>query len=103
MAIINSALNCPKCDSVILKQSDGSTVTYDIAHQGEYVRHALMKLQELMDELLMSPTGNLRLIVGNGLIKNEVNYFLADMQFRNDIRGFAQDGKNSGAIMVRLK
>ena len=103
MTISIAELYCPKCDAVISKQSDGTTVTYDIAHQGEYVRHARMKLQEVMDELRSSPTGNLRLIVGNGLIKEEVYHFLADLEFRKEILDFKQDGRNKGSILVRLK
>ncbi|MFT5210122.1 MAG: broad specificity phosphatase PhoE [Flavobacterium sp.] len=103
MALAGSVPNCPKCDAVISKQSNGQTVTYDIAHQGERVRDALIKLQDLLDALRASPTGNLRVIVGHGLIKEEVNHTLATMLFRKDIIGFSQDGRNTGAFIVRLK
>ena len=78
-------------------------MTYDIAHHGERVRDALMKLQDLVDELRASPTGNLRLIVGHGLIKEEVQHTLATMLFRKDILDFSQDGRNTGAFIIRLK
>ena len=103
MATFHGQKECPKCDEILSAQSDGSTLTFDIAHQGERVGEAVLKLENILVELQSGNTTYLRLIVGSGLIRDEVNTILGTLLHRKEILGFDQDGRNSGAIVVHLK
>ena len=103
MAIMMDEQFCPKCDSEIRLQSDGSVLTQDIAHQGERVSEAVAKLDELMRDGYAGRTAKLRLIVGSGLIREEINIVLGGYLFRKEIIAFAQEGRNQGAIIVTLR
>jgi len=103
MATFPDQKRCLKCDDMLGSQSDGSTVTVDIAHQGERVRDAVLKLENLLVELQSDNTSYLRLIVGSGLIRDEITYTLDTLLHRKEILSFDQDGRNSGAILVHLK
>ncbi len=94
---------CPKCDNALDRQHDGSTITVDIAHQGERVREALHKMHEEIERARKGVALHLRFIVGSGLIRDEVMLALRDAQFRGDIQDFDAEGTNRGAILVRLK
>ncbi|MEQ8407540.1 MAG: hypothetical protein RKH07_04615 [Gammaproteobacteria bacterium] len=95
--------HCPKCDNALDVQHDGSTITVDIAHQGERVHEALEKMQHEIDAARAGVAMNLRLVVGSGLIRNEVLLALRDSEFRGDIKSFAAEPHNAGAVLVRLK
>lgn len=103
METFHDQKQCLKCDDILGSQSDGSTLTYDIAHQGERVREAVLKLENLMAELQSGNTSYLRLIVGSGLIRDEISYTLGTLLHRKEILSFEPDGRNSGAILIHLK
>ena len=94
---------CPKCDNALSLQHDGSTITVDIAHQGERVSEALGKMQSEIDLVRKGAAMNIRLVVGSGLIRAEVLLVLRDLQFRGDIKSFEPESYNAGAVLVRLK
>lgn len=94
---------CPKCDNDLARQHDGSTVTVDIAHSGETVREALQKLESELNYTRKTTAKNIRLVVGSGLIRNEVLLTLGDMKFRGDVKDFDLESANAGAILVALK
>src|SRR5690554_3654867 len=66
------ALVCPKCDGRLFRQSDGSVLTRDIAHGGETVVEALAKLDDSLEQAWRGYCRALRVIVGGGLIREEV-------------------------------
>lgn len=94
---------CPKCDNDLGQQHDGSTVTVDIAHSGETVREALQKMQNEVGFARTGSAKNIRLVVGSGLIRNEVLLTLGDMKFRGDVKEFDLESPNVGAVLVTLK
>ena len=94
---------CPKCDNALNLQHDGSTVTVDIAHHGERVSEALQKMQSEIDLARKGAAKCIRLVVGSGLIRDEVLLVLRDLRFRDDIIGFEPESFNAGAVIVRLK
>ena len=94
---------CPKCDNRIDLQTDGSTITVDIAHQGERVNDALRKLAKELKTARQGVALYLRVVVGSGVIRDEVMSALLDYEARKIISDFYLDSRNSGAIMVRLK
>ena len=103
MSVSETMRYCPKCDNALNMQHDGSTVTVDIAHQGERVSEALQKMQSEIDLARKGVAKCIRLVVGSGLIRDEVLLELRDLSFRGDILGFEPESFNAGAVMVRLK
>lgn len=103
MSVDETMSHCPKCDNALDLQHDGSTITVDIAHHGERVSEALSKMQVEIDLAKQGVAMNLRLIVGSGLIREEVLLALRDSEFRGDIISFKAEPHNTGAVLVRLK
>lgn len=103
MSVSDSMLSCPKCDNPLNLQHDGSTITVDIAHQGERVSEALQKMQSEIELAGKGVAMNIRLIVGSGLIRDEVVLALRDLKFRGDIKDFEAEPFNAGALLVKLK
>lgn len=103
MTVDNSSSHCPKCDNALDAQHDGSTITVDIAHQGERVHEALEKMQHEIDQARHGVAKRLRLIVGSGRIRDEVLLSLRDLEFRGDIKDFEAEPFNAGSVLVTLK
>ena len=103
MSVSETMRNCPKCDNPLNLQHDGSTITVDIAHQGERVSEALQKMQSEIDLARKGVAMSIRLVVGSGLIRNEVMLILRDLKFRGDVMDFEPESCNAGAVLVRLK
>lgn len=97
------ACPCPKCDSELLAQDDGSTLTEDIAHQGETVAQALAKLERVLDAALAGYCRDVRLVVGGGSIRDEVIGHLRFLEAEGLIRSFREEGRNRGAVVVRVR
>jgi hypothetical protein len=103
MAVDDSCSHCPKCDNALDCQHDGSTISVDIAHQGERVHEALEKMQHEIQQARRGVAKRLRLIVGSGRIRDEVMLSLRDLEFRGDIRDFEPEPFNAGSVLVTLK
>ena len=94
---------CPKCDSDLRKQTDGSAHTIDIAHHRETAAEAVGKLQAAIRDHRTSLTRTLRVIVGQGLIREAAAAALTSLRAERAIRSWAFEKGNPGAIVVRLK
>ena len=103
MSVSETMRYCPKCDNALNLQHDGSTVTVDIAHQGERVSEALQKMQSEIDLARKGVAKCIRLVVGSGLIRDEVLLVLRDLRFRGDIIDFESESFNAGTVLVMLK
>lgn len=114
MSTLNECLNCgmlmdarqrhcPKCDNRLDLQTDGTTRTVDVAHQGERVSDALRKMRAEIRETKLGLAKYLRLVVGSGVIREEVMNTLGDLLFQKQIIDYHLDDKNSGVILVQLK
>jgi predicted RNA-binding Zn-ribbon protein involved in translation (DUF1610 family) len=99
----HSAQYCPKCDSDLFSQTDGSCLTKDIAHQHETVSQAMDKMHELLNQAYAGCFEKLRLVVGNGLIKDEVLGQLYFLKEKGHILSYVEADKNYGAIIVRIR
>ena len=97
------SLYWPKCDNRLDKQTDGSTVTIDIAHQGEKVWEALRKLDLEVHTVKNGIAANLRVIVGSGAIRDAALARLMDYEIRKVIIAHEIASDNAGAIIVHLK
>ena len=103
MSVSGAMQYCPKCDNALNLQHDGSTVTVDIAHHGERVSEALQKMQSEIDLARKGVAKCIRLVVGSGLIRDEVLLVLRDLRFRGDIISFESESFNAGTVLVMLK
>ncbi len=103
MLVHDGVRRCPKCDNPLDRQTDGSTVTIDIAHQGERVHEALRELETAIKETRRGMAKNLRVIIGSGAIRDAVIARVADYERRQVIISHQLEGNNAGAIIVRLK
>ena len=103
MLVSDRETHCPKCDNRLDRQTDGSTITVDIAHHGERVHDALRKMDAAVNDAKSGVARYLRLVVGSGIIREEVLMELREMEHRKVIVKFHLDGKNSGAYIAQLK
>jgi hypothetical protein len=94
--------HCPKCDNNLRSQTDGSTLTVDIAHHGEHVSDALRKLDAAIAEGRQGVAAKLRIIVGGGLIRDAVIVELGTHKHRGDIRRYEIERGNPGSVLVHL-
>jgi|TARA_B110000116_G_C16635398_1_gene490333 triosephosphate isomerase len=95
--------DCPKCDAVLGKQTDGSTQTIDIGHDHETVNDAVEKLRMAVNQHRKGTTQKLRVVVGGGVIREKIVTTLNQMRARGRIKSYQFEKGNSGAYMVRLK
>lgn len=96
-------LRCPKCDASVYLQHDGSFLTRDIAHGRETVPRALEKLDALLLEAWRGYWKGVRVIVGGGLIREQVLAQLGYYRGRGTVRDYREDSPNRGAIVAVLK
>ena len=94
---------CPKCDGDLLAQSDGSILTEDIAHGRETVAFAMEKMDRVLEEAHAGYSRGARLIIGGGLIREEVLGELEYLRREGRILAYGEDGGNRGAVLVQIR
>jgi len=99
----DSARRCPKCDAWLRAQTDGSSATIDVAHRRETVAQALGKLRTAIRRHRAGLTRSLRVVVGQGLIRDAVAAELAAQKTSRTIVSWAFEKGNPGSVIVRLK
>ena len=103
MRIDSGTRRCPKCDNHLDEQTDGSTVTVDIAHNGERVHEALRKMHDQVEAENRGVAQYIRLVVGSGLIREEAMMSLGTLERQGVIVHQEIEPGNRGAILVKLK
>jgi hypothetical protein len=96
-------LTCPKCDQNLYLQHDGSCLTRDIAHHHETIVRALEKLDRLLLDGWKGYGRTVKIIVGGGLIREQVLGQLHYYQRQGVIRDYREDSPNRGAIVAVLR
>jgi hypothetical protein len=96
-------LNCVKCDENLYLQHDGRFLSRDIAHGHETVARALEKLDDVLLDGWRGYYRGVRIIVGGGLIREEVLRQLHYYGQRGIVRGYREDSPNRGAIVAVLR
>lgn len=94
---------CPKCDSQLALQTDGSTTTIDIAHGKQRINEAMEQLQTAIERHQRGTTQFLRVVVGGDRIRVAAMNELRLMQSRGAIVQFGHDDRNRGALIIVLK
>jgi hypothetical protein len=95
--------SCIKCDSPLFDQTDGSTLTVDIAHHHETVAQALQKLERSLNRAWQGYARQVRLVVGGGAIREAVLGELHYYQGQGYILDYTEEGHNPGAIVARIR
>lgn len=103
MHVPTAATHCLKCDSQMDLQTDGSVLHIDIAHNRETIKIALEKLTHVLDEARAGNTAAVRVVVGSGLIREEVLTQLSWLLRSEQILGFGYDGTNTGAVLISIR
>ena len=103
MRIDSGTRRCPKCDNRLDKQTDGSTLTVDIAHNGERTHEALGKMHDQIDAANHGVAQYMRFIVGSGIIREEAIMSLEGLERQKLIISQRFEPGNNGAILVKLK
>ncbi|MDP1931397.1 MAG: hypothetical protein Q8L60_08070 [Gammaproteobacteria bacterium] len=98
-----AADQCLKCDAVLHLQTDGSLLQVDIAHNHETIKVALEKLAGVLAEARSGHTRAVRLVVGRGLIREEVLLQLSWLQRSGEILSFNYESGNTGAILITIR
>jgi hypothetical protein len=96
-------LRCKKCDAELYRQHDGSSLARDIAHHRETTTQALAKLDELLLDGWRGYCRSVRIVVGGGLIREQVLAQLRYYRERGTVREYDEDGRNRGAIVAVLR
>jgi hypothetical protein len=94
---------CPKCDADLRAQTDGSVHTVDVAHGRETVAEGMDKLRSAILSHRSRLTRSLRVVVGQGLIRDAAVSTLVSMRAQRFIVSWAFEKNNPGAIIVKLK
>jgi len=94
---------CVKCDSALFRQSDGSTLTVDIAHQHETVAQAIQKMDQALNAAWQGYEQGVRLVVGGGAIREAVLGELTFQHRAGRILRFSQESLHRGAVVVTLR
>lgn len=103
MQVTATSVHCPKCDADLHLQTDGSVLHADIAHNHETIRVALEKLERVLTEARSGHARAVRVVVGRGLIREEVILQLSWLLRAGEILAFDHEGGNTGAILVTVR
>ena len=103
MSLFSTRKTCPKCDSDIENQYHSTTLTVDIAHNKESVKQAIDKLYQVIERNKIMKHRRIRIIVGSKMIREEVMNELKALKRGKAIFDFGMDGKNSGALLIRME
>lgn len=103
MGVDGKVTHCPKCDSELAVQTDGTVLHADIAHQRETIPVAMGKLQQALDEARSGHARAIRLVVGRGLIRDETNRHLSWLKHSGEVIDYDHDDGNTGAIVIRIR
>lgn len=102
MEFTPESANCPKCDYGVYEQNKSETYTADIAHNRQTVDQATREFYATLETAKQQNYGALRLIVGGGLIKEEIGRLLETEKWRGTVQRFELQHPNTGAYFVKL-
>ena len=93
---------CIKCDNELFNQTDGSTLTIDIAHHRETVAEATQKFQNALNKAWQDTyAAQVRLIVGGGQIRDAILAELFFLKSKGTVLEFSEE--NRGAVLVKIR
>jgi len=94
--------NCPKCDEHRYAKNRKLTLSIDIAHARQTLAQAEQQLDQAIEQAMTEQFGNLKIIVGRGLIRDEIHRSLDAAQWQNRIRDYQPEKYNQGAYVIQM-
>lgn len=94
--------NCPKCDEHRCAKNHKQTLSVDIAHGRQTLAQAEQQLDQAIENAIAEQFGNLKIIVGRGLIREEIRRSLDAAQWQNRIRDYQPEKNNQGAYIIQM-
>jgi len=95
--------NCPKCDYGRYDQNQNQRLTKDIAHNMQTVHQATQECYDALAKAKREKYGELRLVVGGGLINQEIGRVLEAEKWKNQLKSFEYEKFNNGAYLIRFQ
>ena len=102
MQLKAEALNCPKCDTHRYAHNRTKTLIVDIAHNRQSLAQSELQLDRAIEQAQQQEFGALKIIVGRGLIQQEIRRSLDTAQWQNRIRDFQSEPNNPGAYIIQM-
>jgi predicted ATP-dependent serine protease len=102
MSYSSASDRCPKCDYGRFEHNKSQRMVVDIAHNRQTVDIATQQFYEALDRAKRELFFELEVIVGGGLINEEIAHLLETEVWRETIRNYRQEPHNRGAYILRL-
>jgi len=93
---------CPKCDFGRFEQNRGAMTSVDIAHNLQTVDQATQEFYSALAQAKRDCYSELEIIVGGGLINQEISKILDAEVWKNSIKKYWQEPHNRGAYILKL-
>lgn len=102
MSIQPEELHCPKCDEHRYAKNHKQTLSIDIAHGRRTLAQAEQQLDQAIENAIAEQFGYLKIIVGRGLIREEIHRSLDAAQWQGQIREYQPEKNNLGAYIIQM-
>ena len=96
-------IHCPKCDEHRYAKNRTKTLVVDIAHNRQRLEQAEFQLDKAIDQAIAENFGALKVIVGGGIIRQEIPKSLDAALWQKRIGDYQPEDKNAGAYIIQLK
>lgn len=103
MALTPEDIHCPKCDEHRYAKNRNKTFNVDIAHNMQTLIQAEQQLDNAIRQAREEKFGKLKIIVGRGIIRQEIRRSLDAALWQNRIRDYHPEEGNDGAYILRLQ
>lgn len=103
MLLTPEDIHCPKCDEHRYAKNKKKTSSVDIAHNLQTVAQAEQQLDIAIREARDQQFGKLRVVVGRGIIRKEIQRSLDTAVWQQRIRDYQVEEHNEGAYILRLE
>ena len=102
MQLDSEQLHCPKCDTGRYAQNHTQTLVVDIAHNRQSLAQSEAQLDQAIKQARQEEFSALKIIVGRGLIRQEIRRSLDTALWQNRIRDFQSEPNNPGAYIIQM-
>ena len=103
MQLNSEDIICPKCDEHRFAKNHGQTLSIDIAHGRQTLAQAETQLDGAIDQAIQEQFGKLKIIVGRGLIREEIGRSLDAAKWQGRIRDYQPERNNQGAYIIQMQ
>ena len=95
-------MHCAKCDQHRFAKNRGKTLRIDIAHNRQKLHQAEYQLDRAIDQANTEKFSTLKIIVGRGLIRDEIRRSLDNALWQKRIKDYRLEEHNAGAYILKM-